>query len=83
MATADGALIKLSFLELIGTQLAKFLTKEHIQNDAYYRTSIDDIKSILQPGDVVCTYSDISNLQDVINFSPKTSIEDGIYFETW
>ena len=53
MATADGALVKLSFLELIGTQLAKFLTKEHIQNDAYYRISIDDIKSILKPGDVV------------------------------
>ena len=38
---------------MIGTQLAKFLTKEHIQDDAYYRISIDDIKSILKPGDVV------------------------------
>ena len=38
---------------MIGTQLAKFLTKEHIQNDAYYRISLDDIKSILEPGDVV------------------------------
>ncbi len=38
----------------------------------------------MQPGDVVCTYSDISNLQDVINFSPKTSIEDGINkFVSW
>ena len=53
MATADGALVKLSFLEVIGTQLAKFLTKEQIQNHAYYRISIDDIKSILKPGDVV------------------------------
>ena len=38
---------------MIGTQLAKFLTKEHIYNDAYYRISIDEIKSILKPGDVV------------------------------
>ena len=38
----------------------------------------------MQPGDVVCTYSDITNLQDVINFSPETSIEDGINkFVTW
>ena len=53
LATAHGALVKLKFLEVIGTQLAKFLTKEHIQNDVYYRISIDDIKSILKPGDVV------------------------------
>ena len=53
MATAYGALVKLTFLQVIGTQLAKFLTKEHIHNDAYYRISLDDIKSILQPGDVV------------------------------
>ena len=53
MATANGALSKLPFLKVIGTQLAKFLTKEHIQDDAYYRISIDDIKSTLKPGDVV------------------------------
>ena len=53
MATANGAIIKLTFLEVIGAKLAKFLTKEHIQNDAYYRISIDDIKSTLKPGDVV------------------------------
>ena len=53
MATANGALIKLSFLEVLGTQLAKFLTREHVHNYAYYRISIDDIKSILKPGDVV------------------------------
>ena len=40
-------------LQSIGTQLAKFLTKEHIHDDAYYRTSFNDIKSVLEPGDVV------------------------------
>jgi len=53
LATADGALIKLSFLELIGTQLAKFLTKEHIYVDSYYRISIQDIKLTVKPGDVI------------------------------
>ena len=43
----------MTLLQFIGTQLAKFLTKEHIRDDAYYRTSIDDITSILEPGDVV------------------------------
>ena len=43
----------MTFLRFIGTQLAKFLTKEHIRNNAHYRTSIDDIISILEPGDVV------------------------------
>ena len=40
-------------LQLIGTQLAKYLTKEHIYEDHYFRISIDDIKSALEPGDVV------------------------------
>ena len=43
----------MTLLQFIGTQLAKFLTKEHIRDDAYYRTSIDDVTSILEPGDVV------------------------------
>ena len=40
-------------LRLIGTQLAKYLTKERIYEDHYFRISIDDIKSTLEPGDVV------------------------------
>ena len=40
-------------LQLIGTQLAKYLTKEHIYKDHYFRINIDDIKSALEPGDVV------------------------------
>ena len=40
-------------LQLIGTQLAKYLTKEHIYEDHYFKISIDDIKSALEPGDVV------------------------------
>ena len=43
----------MTLLLFIGTQLAKFLTKEHIRDDAYYRTSFDDVKSVLKPGDVV------------------------------
>ena len=40
-------------LQFIGTQLAKFLTKEHIYVDAYYRISIRDIKIIVKPCDVI------------------------------
>ena len=40
-------------LQLIGTQLAKYLTKEHIYDDHCFKISIDDIKSALEPGDVV------------------------------
>ena len=40
-------------LQFIGTQLAKFLTKEHIYEDAYYRISIQDIKLTVKPGDVI------------------------------
>ena len=40
-------------LQLIGTRLAKYLTKEHIYEDHYFRISIEDIKSALEPGDVV------------------------------
>ncbi len=40
-------------LQLIGTQLAKYLTKEHIYKDHYFRISIDEVKSVLEPGDVV------------------------------
>ena len=40
-------------LQSIGTQLAKFLTREHIHDDAYYRPSFNDLKSVLEPGDVV------------------------------
>ena len=43
----------MALLQSIGTLLARFLTKENIRNDAYYRTSIDDTISILEPGDVV------------------------------
>ena len=38
---------------LIGTQLAKYLTKEHIYEDHCFRINIDDIKSALKPGGVV------------------------------
>ena len=40
-------------LQFIGTQLAKFLTKEHIYVDAYYRISIQDIMLTVKPGDVI------------------------------
>jgi len=32
----------------------------------------------LQPGDVLRTYADISDLERDINFKPSTSIEDGL-----
>ena len=40
-------------LQLIGTKLALFLTKEHINEDYYFRNNINNIKSALEPGDVV------------------------------
>ena len=40
-------------LHFIGTQLAKFLTKEHIYVDSYYRISIQDIKLTVNPRDVI------------------------------
>ena len=40
-------------LHFIGTQLAKFLTKEHVYVDSYYRISIQDIKLTVKPGDVI------------------------------
>ena len=53
LATVNGELTSSMLLQFIGTQLAKFLTKEHIYKDAYYRVSIENIKSTLKPGDVV------------------------------
>ena len=38
----------------------------------------------MQPGDVPSTYSDCSNLQEYINYSPRTSIEEGVkLFINW
>ena len=54
-------------LQLIGTQLAKFLTKERIHKDAYYKISIDSIKNILKPGDVVLVEG-LSRISSAIQF---------------
>ena len=40
-------------LNAIGTQLAKFLTKEHIHDNAYYKIAIDYIKASSKHGDMV------------------------------
>ena len=40
-------------MHAIGTQPTKFLTKQHIQDDAYYKITIDYIKANLKSGDVV------------------------------
>lgn len=32
----------------------------------------------MQPGDVLRTYADVSDLERDINFKPSTSIEDGL-----
>ena len=53
LATVNGELNKSMILQFIGTQLAKFITQEHIYKDAYYRVGIENIKSTLEPGDVV------------------------------
>ena len=49
LATVNGELTKSMLLQFIGTQLAKFLTKERIYKDAYYKVSIENIKSTLEP----------------------------------
>ena len=53
LATTNGELAKRMLLQFIGTQLAKYLTKEHNYVDAYYRINIEDIKSTVKPGDVI------------------------------
>ncbi len=53
LAAVNGELTNSMLLQFIGTQLAKFLTKEHIYEDAYYTVGIENIKSTLKPGDVV------------------------------
>ena len=53
LAAVNGELTNSMLLQFIGTQLAKFLTKEHVYKDAYYRVSFENIKSTLKPGDVV------------------------------
>ena len=53
LAAVNGELTNSMLLQFIGTQLAKFLTKEHIYVDAYYRISIQDIKLTVKPGDVI------------------------------
>ena len=53
LETVNGELTKSMILQFIGTQIAKFLTKEHFHRDAYYKVSIENIKSTLEPGDVV------------------------------
>ena len=38
----------------------------------------------MQPGDVVRTYADTSDLEKAIDFKPSTSIEEGLEkFSTW
>lgn len=38
----------------------------------------------LQPGDVLATYADISDLTEAVGFQPETSIEDGLFqFVSW
>lgn len=36
------------------------------------------IYMVMQPGDVLKTYADVSDLEKVINFKPNTSIEEGL-----
>ena len=57
----------MTLLQCVGTQLAKFLTKEHNHNDPYYKISIDDTISILEPGDVVLVEGQ-SRLSGAIQF---------------
>jgi UDP-glucuronate 4-epimerase len=40
--------------------------------------SVEKIYMDMQPGDVLRTYADVSDLERDINFKPSTSIEDGL-----
>lgn len=49
-------------------------------------TGLKAIKQMtdMQPGDVVCTYADITKLQNDFGYTPSTSIEEGIRnFYNW
>ena len=39
---------------------------------------VEKIYMDMQPGDVLRTYADVSDLERDINFKPSTSIEDGL-----
>lgn len=51
------------FIEVLERSLGKVAVKNYLP---------------MQPGDVVATYADVSDLERVINFRPATSIESGI-----
>ena len=44
----------------------------------YLDIEIKKIFKPIQPGDVPATYADISDISDDFNFSPKTSVKEGV-----
>ena len=66
LAAANGELTNSMLLQFIGTQLAKFLTKEHVYKDAYYRVGIENIKSMGKK---------VSVIFDITSSFPKFSVD--------
>ena len=62
------------------TELLRFI---EVMEQALGRKAVKDFQPI-QPGDVIATAADTSDLEKWINFTPSTSIEDGIQsFAEW
>ena len=62
------------------TELLRFI---EVMEQALGREAVKDFQPI-QPGDVIATAADTSALENWINFTPSTSIEDGIRrFAEW
>ena len=62
------------------TELLRFI---EVMEQALGRKAVKDFQPI-QPGDVIATAADTSDLEKWINFTPSTSIEDGIQnFVEW
>tara|TARA_B100000401_G_scaffold421933_1_gene348540 strand:+ start:111 stop:1130 length:1020 start_codon:yes stop_codon:yes gene_type:complete len=62
------------------TELLRFI---EVMEQAFGREAVKDLQP-MQPGDVVATAADTSSLENWVNFTPSTTVEDGIqHFAKW
>ena len=62
------------------TELLRFI---EVMEQAFGREAVKDLQP-MQPGDVVATAADTSSLENWVNFTPSTTVEDGIQqFAKW
>ena len=62
------------------TELLRFI---EVMEQSFGREAVKDLQP-MQPGDVVATAADTSSLENWVNFTPSTTVEDGIqHFAKW